>query len=155
MLIVLVVGGLFAWQRLSDPNRAAVAAWNDAGVACLDESQRLQTHIHPVLTITVDGAREPLPSNAGVVRSCTAELHTHETDGTIHLESTISSRTFTLGQFLAVYGKPFERAGYQASMTVDGVSSEEGATLILKDKQQIVVTYTAAATTPIETTNGE
>src|SRR3989344_9493337 len=79
-------------------------------------------HIHPHLTISVDGKGESLPANIGILPGCTRELHTHAVDaaaGSIHVESAVD-RGYVLSDFLSVWGKPLLRDGYTLKMTVDG-----------------------------------
>ena len=139
---IVLLGGLFMWPKFSNPYRGDIKAWERAGVDCLPSHTRAALHIHPHLTITVDGTQEDIPQNTGIVRGCMAELHTHEGDGTIHAESVLAAKEFTLGQFLLIYKKPYEREGYTVSMKVDGVESQEGEDLVLRDKQDVVLEYT-------------
>ncbi len=97
------------------------------GVTC-QGSEKVAYHIHAHLTIFVDGKPEQIPYGIGIgpplrgvntpagpfvtLGSCFMWLHTHAADGIIHVESP-SRRTFTLGQFFAVWGQPLgkTRAG--------------------------------------------
>ena len=77
-------------------------------------------------------------------------LHTHDTTGTIHVESP-EERDLTLGDFFAVWdNKPFSKdetlgnradATHEIVMTVDGTKSDEYEKLVLRDKQEIVIEY--------------
>jgi len=106
-------------------------------------------HIHPRLSIRVNGVTEKLPTNIGITFSCMHPLHTHDETGEIHVESP-EKRDFTLGDFFAVWGKMFDQsqildyksdAEHEIVMTVDGKPSTEFEELILIDKQQIVIEY--------------
>ncbi len=141
-IVAVGLAGLFLYPRLTDPARGAVREWKAANIDCLPSHQRAALHIHPSLEILVDGTREPISHDVGVVRTCMAEIHTHDNSGTLHVESVVASKVFTLGQFLAVYGKTVERPGYALEMTVDGAPSAELGGLKLRDKQRIVLTYT-------------
>ena len=140
VIIVLVI--LFAWPRFSDPTRAQVKAWEEADVNCLPSHQNASLHIHPVLQILVDGTPETIPANVGIVRSCMAEVHTHDATGTIHVESILAGKEFTLNQLFTVWDKTLERPGFALEMTVDDTPSEELGNLILRDRQQIILKYT-------------
>jgi hypothetical protein len=89
------------------------------GISCESTEQTL-FHIHARLTIFVNGKAAQIPYGVGiadpiavpagsgrfVVRgTCFAWLHTHATDGVIHIESPVQ-RTFTLGNFFDVWGQP-------------------------------------------------
>ncbi len=112
-------------------------------------------HIHPHLQVLVDPSthstnsgqagsgqveEEFLPANLGILPGCTRELHTHATDGIIHIESAVD-RGYTFADFLSVWGKPLLRDGYTLKMTVDGEEALD-SNFILKDGQQIVLQYT-------------
>ena len=62
-------------------------------------------HIHQHLDLYVDGRRVTVPAGIGIDESqgFISPLHTHDGSGVIHVEST-DLRTFTLGQFFAVWG---------------------------------------------------
>ena len=99
-------------------------------------------HIHPHLTISVDGKGESLPANIGILPGCTRELHTHAVDaadGIIHVESAVD-RGYVLSDFLSVWGKPLLRDGYTLKMTVDGKESAD-PNFVMKDGQQILLEY--------------
>lgn len=141
IVVLVVVAGLFMWPKFSNPARSQIARWREAGIDCLPSHQKANLHIHPRLTITVDGAPEIVPANTGNVRDCMAEMHVHEANGTIHVESVRAGKEFTLGQFLIMYEKPYAREGFRVSLTVNGVESAEGEALILRDKQEIALEY--------------
>src|SRR3989338_1923756 len=113
-----VLAGLFMWPKLNDPNKDVKKAWATANVNCLPSHQNASLHIHQQLEILVDGQAEILPAEIGIVRGCMAELHTHDASGTIHLESVTAGKKFKLGDFFAVWRKPYEREGYKVAMTV-------------------------------------
>ncbi|HLY86517.1 MAG TPA: hypothetical protein VKO84_08420 [Gaiellaceae bacterium] len=92
------------------------------GIACAP-SEQLLFHIHARLTIFVNGKSRAVPAGVGfgspvveqtpkgpVVGSgtCVAWLHTHTTDGIIHIESPVQ-RTFTLGNFFDVWGESLSK----------------------------------------------
>ncbi len=97
-------------------------------------------HIHPHLTISVDGKGESVPANLGILPGCTRELHTHATDGIIHVESAVD-RGYVFTDFLSLWKKPLLREGYTLKMTVDGKETLD-PNFVMKDGQQIVLTYT-------------
>jgi hypothetical protein len=106
-------------------------------------------HIHPILSMIVEGKTLELPANIGVTPTCMHPLHTHDNTGMVHVESP-EQRDFTLGDFFAVWGKPLSKeqfltyvatSTHEIVMTVDGKPSEEFENLVLKDKQQIILEY--------------
>lgn len=108
-------------------------------------------HIHPTLEIIVNGEKQEIPPNIGVLPNCMNALHTHDAVGTIHVESP-ERRDFTLADFFAVWGKPFtneEVLGYKMDEThrikvlVDGVEVDTYENTVLKDKEKIIISYEA------------
>lgn len=106
-------------------------------------------HIHPKLEIVINGERRQIPKNIGVQPSCMNPLHTHEEDGTLHVESP-EQRDFTLADFFAVWNKPFTREQILDQKTdgehvirvmVNGKPSEEYENLVLRDKDSVVISY--------------
>lgn len=93
------------------------------GVTC-QAREVVAYHIHAHLTIFVSGRAYVIPYGIGigpplagvqtpagpfvVEGSCFMWLHTHASDGIIHIESP-TSRTYTLGQFFEVWGQPLTR----------------------------------------------
>jgi hypothetical protein len=79
------------------------------GISCdLQEGQRI--HIHQHLVIFDHGHPVDIPANVGqpTGRRCIYWLHTHTPDGIIHIEAP-KRRSFTLGDFFAVWGQPLGR----------------------------------------------
>ena len=63
-------------------------------------------HYHPQLRMIIGGKDVPLPANIGVDPGTGAmsAVHTHETDGTIHIEADSTGEVFTLGQLFTQWG---------------------------------------------------
>lgn len=144
--IVVVLGGLFAYPRLNGERDGSGIG---SGVPCLVPNVPLVQHIHPVLAITVDGAREEISAGIGLA-GCERAIHTHNEDasrGVIHVESQ-DRRNYALGDFFAVWGKPIVREGYMLTATADGEAVENPETLPLKDGQDIQLEYRSLVPTP-------
>lgn len=92
------------------------------GIKCQGGEQTL-FHNHARLTIFVDGRQEKVPTGVGIgdpqteptqrgpfvaQGACFSWLHTHASDGIIHIESPVR-RTFTVGDFFDVWGQPLTR----------------------------------------------
>ena len=89
-------------------------------------------HYHPHLRIIINGNEVPVPANIGVdpATGAMSALHTHETDGTIHIEADTVGEVFTLGQLFIQWGvklTPTQIGGVQA-----------------KDGQKVMVTSNGA-----------
>jgi len=141
IIVVVTLGGLFYYPRTQTSDETS--QWEETGIDCLVMGhQRLSQHFHPQLFIEVDGIKETIPANIGILPTCMAEIHTHDTSGTIHAEAVSNNKEFRLGQFLAVWGQSIERPGYTLEAIVDDQSyTGPVENLILKDKQQIVLKY--------------
>lgn len=109
-------------------------------------------HYHPHLSITIDGEPVPVPPNIGVDPNTGAmsAVHTHEGDGTIHIEAHTVGEKFTLGQLFTQWGvalTPTQVGGVTAedgrkvTVTSNGTSVPgDPADLRLKPDQQIELT---------------
>jgi hypothetical protein len=98
------------------------------GVEC-QAAEKVAFHIHAHLTLFVNGRPYVIPYGVGIGRplsgvnttvgpfvergSCFMWLHTHASDGIIHMEAP-KKQIFTLGQFFAVYGQKLSRTGVGA-----------------------------------------
>ncbi len=159
LVLITIAGlaiGLIGWNTVGTAFRSEK---NEAyrGVPCVNPALPApqELHIHPELRIAVRGKNVEFPSNIGLSFNCHRVLHTHDTTGTIHVEPNYK-QDFTLGDFFAVWGKPFSRgqaleyradAAHRIVMTVDGATSDAYGELILKDKQKIEIVYAAANAT--------
>jgi len=77
-----------------------------AGISCdAMEGQRL--HIHQHIAILDHGKAVQVPPNVGqpAGKRCLYWIHTHTPDGIIHIEAP-QDRSFTLGDFFAIWGQP-------------------------------------------------
>jgi hypothetical protein len=105
-------------------------------------------HLHPHLSVVVDGKPVSIPQNIGISQSLwkdrslekygmqgMAPLHTHDDNGTIHVESN-ANRNYTLGEFLNVWGG-LDLNGKTVKATVDGKPVSDYSNIILKDREQI------------------
>lgn len=107
---LIVAGGLYYW-RTAQP----VVAWepelghlkdrlSSLGFPALT-AEGTAVHIHEHLDIFVHGKRVLVPANIGVNQAAgfISPVHTHDTTGVIHIESS-EMRDYTLGQFFEVWG---------------------------------------------------
>lgn len=124
-------------------------------------------HIHPQLRITIDGNAATVPANIGIdprlwqdhsldefsmmndmpEMGGMAPLHTHDTAGTIHVESRVT-RAYTLGEFFRIWGQSFDGQqvlghtalpGHRVWMVVDGVEVAPSYSLVFRDGLQIEI----------------
>jgi hypothetical protein len=128
------------------------------GLPALDrEGTALHTHEH--LDLYVEDRRVTVPAGVGIDESARfiSPIHTHDTTGVIHVESP-AIRTFTLGQFFAVWGvrlTPRCLGGYCSTSTkrlrvfVNGRRVVGDPRLVtLTQHEEIVVAYGTRARIP-------
>lgn len=118
-------------------------------------NEGIKLHIHQHLDIFVDGKHITVPALIGIKRKGTgaelAELHTHNTDGIIHLESE-RAQAFSLGQFFGVWGLNLSKncignlcsPPNDFSVYVNGAKippTADPARLVLQDHDEIAIVY--------------
>ena len=134
------------WPAPGDVPARVAAAGLDLGPMGTAE------HYHPHLAITVGGEPVPVAPNIGVdpATGAMSAVHTHEGDGTIHIEADTVGEKFTLGQLFTQWGvalTPTQIGGAQAKpgekMTVTSNGTPvtgDPADLQLEPDQQIELT---------------
>lgn len=134
------------WPAPSDVAVRVAAAGLDLGPMGTAE------HYHPQLRIVIDGADVPVPPNVGVdpATGAMSALHTHEGDGTIHIEADSVGEVFTLGQFFTQWGVALTpdqiggvhaKPGQRLEVTINGAKvTGNPADLRLEPDQQILLT---------------
>jgi hypothetical protein len=104
-------------------------------------------HIHPHLTIFINGQEQVIPANIGLTPAGWEPLHTHDSSGTIHVESPVA-QDFHLSDFFAIWGQPFTSqvilnhytdADHPVMVTVNGQPSNDYGNLVLHDQDNIVI----------------
>ena len=108
-------------------------------------------HYHPRLQVILRGKEVQVPANIGVdpATGAMSALHTHEPDGTIHIEADTKGQVFTLGQLFTEWGVPLTSTrigdvetgqGQQVKLTSNGtpVTGKPGD-LRLQPDQKIVL----------------
>lgn len=119
-------------------------------------------HWHPKLTIKINGERVPIPPDIGIRIGRVVDphlsgmqmspTHTHESDGTIHVENqnpSIKPETLTLGYFFYVWGKHLNSSCIFEYCTDKGtlkiyVNEQENLEFenyLMKDKDDILIEY--------------
>lgn len=141
--LVVIIVLLLVWARgVSEPRENVAQVWRETNVLCLPFGhQNLVQHIHPHLTITVDGESEPIPANTGVNPTCMSELHTHDATGQLHIETTVPNKTFTILDYFAVRGESIEREGYNHQVFVNSMLIDP-TSYTFEDLDRIEVRYT-------------
>lgn len=142
-----VLPGLLATRPPWPANTALLGERLDAlGLPPAGETQ----HVHANLRIFVRGQPVTVPVDIGLDADTPASLHTHEEDGTIHVESA-DVRDFTLGEFFDVWGVRLSDSciggdcaqGGEALQAFVGGQEVTGdpREIVLDDETVIVLTY--------------
>jgi len=123
-----------------------------------DTLEQTAYHIHAHLTIYINGKQVAIPQNIGIAsdQSCFYWLHTHTSDGVIHIEFPRQGSP-TLCNFLDIWGQEFSQLGFQNQLAssadwtvyVDGkkVTSDFNH-LNLQPHQVITIAYNSPGITP-------
>ncbi|MNS34851.1 hypothetical protein D3C72_669860 [compost metagenome] len=124
------------WPR--PPRAQQLENLQKAGVPFMDGGHSTsQLHIHVYVSIRHNGRPVTMPANVGIVDGRMAVLHTHDVDGTIHIEGPVG-RTYTLGQFFAVWGVSLEGA----KVYHQGQPLADPASYTLVDRQSLRIEFT-------------
>lgn len=119
------------------------------GIRC-DTMEGAVEHIHSHLQLTSHGKDVEVPENIGIPQGgqCLYWVHTHTSDGLIHIESPVR-KPFTLGQFFDIWGQRLSRtqaASVRASrgralhVTVNGKTwTGDPRGIVLRDHQEIAI----------------
>jgi hypothetical protein len=109
----------------------------------------LAMHIHPHLSIVIDGQAQVIPAGIGLGPDGDLPIHTHDATGTIHVESPVL-RVFHLQDFFSVWGQSFTSqeilghrvdASHSLTMSVNGQVSTAFGAQVLNDQDSIVIQY--------------
>lgn len=106
------------------------------------------SHIHPNLTLIVDGISSSVPENIGIDTSLykdhsldkygmsgMAPIHTHDSSGVIHVESN-TNRNYTFDEFLDIWGLNLNDKTIQVSANGKPVND---LSYVLKDSDDIIM----------------
>lgn len=118
-VIIAVAAAAAAGAFLYQPPQAMAIS----GIEC-NRTEQLNYHIHTHLDVFVDGNEQQIPNNVGRLDSpsCLYWLHTHATDGLIHVEAP-QAREFTLGQFLDIWEQTTDSEGFFDSIVGKNVTA--------------------------------
>ena len=140
LAVLLLIGGVWWSNSLqeSDPNIISTQG----------------VHWHPQIEVYVKGEKQEIPANIGIGPQYTGmptfdtsmrmtAMHTHEPDGTIHLEfpALVTKEDTTLGNFFRIWGKDFMSFGSSVVMTVNGEENTELESYEMKDGDKIELRY--------------
>lgn len=138
--VALLVGGVWWSNSLQSSNSSTIST---RGV-----------HWHPQIEIYVKGKKQEIPANIGIGIQYASTptfdqsmrmtaMHTHETDGIIHLEfpAHVTLDDTKLTNFFAIWGKDMMSFGSTVIMTVNGKEAAELGEYEMKDGDKIELRY--------------
>jgi len=149
--VIALIAGLIYWGGAAKRKEKADLENMTSREIALRSTTDMATeyHIHPELSIFVNGTEAPIPLNLGVKPTGMTAIHTHDEKGVIHVEAPIK-KDFTLGDFFAVWGKDFSRTklldnevteNTEIVVTVNGQKVDTYENTLLRDKDKIVISY--------------
>ncbi len=155
VILILVAFAFTGFFKGEDKDTKKELTSREVALLCTTD-MATEFHIHPNLTIILDGENVYIPENIGIKATCMSSIHTHEGGGVIHVEAPVK-RDFTLGDFFAVWDKPFDKNSILSAVTigesggevaslkvsVNGVEVDTYENTIMRDKDNIVITYTS------------
>jgi len=136
VIVLLVIGN----------KQASPVIVSDSGteIPCLPNGhQQVASHIHPSVTISIDGVAETIPADIGIEGYCMREIHTHDASGTVHIETAKLGVEYTLADFFTISGQSFEREGYTLEIVQDGELKDSVEDVVLTDNSVIELSYTS------------
>ena len=107
-----VVLGVIAWQS-ARTGSVPSGTLPVNGITCDGHEQvSVHYHVHLDLLISSGNAKLTVPAGIGInqTQQCLYWLHTHQTDGVIHIEAPTGQkdRVFTLGEFFKIWGQKLD-----------------------------------------------
>ncbi len=149
-MATLVVVGIGYFAMAAEKRPPSSVTTREVAMTCTTDMATAY-HIHPTIAISINGVAQTIPTNVGIKPGCMFALHTHENTGRIHVESP-EKRDFTLGDFFAIWEKPFSSTqlfdqivddAHVVRVTVDGEPVDTFENTILKDTARIEISYEA------------
>jgi hypothetical protein len=127
------------------------------GISC-DSLEQTAYHVHAHVTIYIDGKPVTIPQGIGIAsdQSCFYWLHTHTSDGVVHIEFPNHGNP-TLGNFLNIWGREFPQLGFRNELAstagwtvyVNGKQVHSNFNqLVLQARQVITLAYNSPNITP-------
>lgn len=115
----------------------------------LAEHENLAFHIHSQLILTFNGENLVIPAGVGISAEGMRVIHTHESDGNLHVEAPFPYQ-FYLGDFFTIWGKrltkecAFEFCTDEENVLkfyVNGEETDLGPDIPLYDLDKIEIVY--------------
>jgi hypothetical protein len=77
-------------------------------------------HVHPWLRIVINGQNVTIPAYIGIVSTngqstCFEPIHTHDSSGIVHVESTVLGVNYTLSEFFQIWNATYATVSFAGS----------------------------------------
>src|SRR5439155_12838479 len=107
VIVAIIMNNMLNNKSVLASDNPAYPVIND--IAC-QSSEQLAYHVHAHLSIYMNGQPVSLPAKIGIAsdNSCIYWLHTHSTDGIVHIESP-NTHTYSLGTFFSMWEDHFSQ----------------------------------------------
>ena len=146
-IVVAIIFGSTAYQK-SVISADEAKTSREVALTCTTD-MATQFHIHPHLSIVINGVDQKIPANIGITSVCMNSIHTHDDSGTLHIEAPVK-KDFTIGDFFAVWDKQFNKnqvLDYKADSThivtisVNDKLVDTFENTVINDVDKIVIEY--------------
>ncbi len=144
--LVVIIGIYFMLKSLSD---ATPSTPEDLLEYIMKAHANIALHIHPSLEIEILGKKDAIPANIGIEAEGMHVIHTHDSTGTLHVESPYPHQ-FLLKDFFAIWNRTFSQQcifeyciddNHEIAFTVNGVPNSEYENLPLRELDKIKIVY--------------
>lgn len=150
-IVLLLAILLFLWSGLKYLNRNGEGDCFTQPPQEMDigEHENLALHIHPELQIIILSEEQIIPADIGVSNAFMRPIHTHKTDGVLHVEAPCQ-RDFTLADFFVIWGKQLNQTCIfsfcnsetnELKVTINGEESQDFLNYPMKDGDKIIISY--------------
>lgn len=142
-MAVAIVAGISIFMTYQQPAGSTAVPIDSKSSTSVPIDSMGMMHLHTHLNLVIDGKETPVPANIGIdpklwqdhsldsygMKGMTP-LHTHDTSGTIHIES-YKTREYTFGQLLDIWGINLNE--YKISVTVNDQATQDYRNYVFKD----------------------
>jgi len=130
VIISVIIVALLGWSYVSQVNDPSIITTNGL-------------HWHANISITVRGNNVVIPANIGISSTEMRSMHTHKTNGIIHMEfrGTVHKKDMMLKQFFKIWGKDMNSFGTNMQMTVNGKKNTQYGQYEVQDGDVIKLSY--------------
>lgn len=148
-LTVVILAGIII-ASMNDPKTKLANSFKGTDAEVVSEQGM---HIHPNISIMIDGQPQQIPTNLGISGvGPMGDIHTHDSTGEIHWEMNagpVKKGNLKLVRLFETWGKPFSKDqildakadGKKITMLVNGQPNTEYENYVINDKDKIEIRY--------------